>query len=120
MTFDAEMVQQVQRQADFLELRARQLELDAHHLRERDGEGAGFHQQREADAIRALLADWNQRGEEIEGLTFLARDWKGRCLNEEAGRLGAEQRVKELEKALDAAYPPEWRQAALSSEGEVE
>jgi len=41
-------------------------------------------------------------------------------LNEEAGRLGAEQRVKELEKALDAAYPPEWRQAALSSEGEAE
>ena len=57
MTFDAEMVQQVQRQADFLELRARQLELDAHHLRGRDGEGAGFHQQREADAIRALLIE---------------------------------------------------------------
>ena len=62
------------RYREHLEFRARQLELDAQALKARNGEGGGFYQARDAQAIRAVLEE-NERLR--AALTRMAKDGCG-------------------------------------------
>ena len=55
----------------------------------------------EGEAIRILLAAHEDQGREIERLQFLATDWEGRCLNEEAGRKQAEAKLAEAQAEVE-------------------